>query len=49
MPIYAEYWVANELMKKGWDIQLIEGGRGSHDLLLPKENIRIGQVRHNQT
>ena len=39
MPIYSEYWVANELMKIGHDVEMIN--RRGYDLLLPEKNIRI--------
>lgn len=39
MPIYVEYWVANELAKRGHNVEVMN--RRSYDLLLPEENIRI--------
>lgn len=39
MPIYIEYWVANELAKHGHNVEVLN--RRSHDLLLPDKNIRI--------
>jgi len=36
---YSEYWVANELMKIGHDVEMIN--RRGYDLLLPEKNIRI--------
>lgn len=39
MPFYIEYWVANELMKIGYNVHIVN--RKSYDLLLPKENTRI--------
>ena len=39
MPIYAEYWVANELAKAGFNVEL--ANRRSFDILLPERNIRI--------
>jgi hypothetical protein len=39
MPIYIEYWVANELAKRGHTVEVMN--RRKYDLLLPNENIRI--------
>ena len=39
MPIYSEYWVANELMKIGHNVEVLN--RRSFDLLIPEKNIRI--------
>jgi hypothetical protein len=39
MPIYAEYWVANELAKRGHEVEVVS--RRSHDLFLPAKNLRI--------
>lgn len=39
MPIYAEYWVANELAKNGFEVEL--ANRRSFDILLPEKNLRI--------
>ena len=39
MPFYIEYWVANELAKRGYKVEIVN--RRSYDLLLPEENIRI--------
>jgi len=39
MPIYSEYWVANELTKIGYNVEVLS--RRSFDLLIPEKNIRI--------
>lgn len=39
MPIYVEYWAANELTKIGHNVEIIN--RRSYDLLIPEKNIRI--------
>lgn len=39
MPIYSEYWIANELMKFGYDIEMVS--RRGCDIILPEKNLRI--------
>jgi hypothetical protein len=39
MPIYAEYWVANELINQGHELEI--KNRSSFDILLTKNNLRI--------
>ncbi|MDH5483337.1 MAG: hypothetical protein OEY22_10770 [Candidatus Bathyarchaeota archaeon] len=39
MPIYIEYWVANELVKFGHNVQIVN--RRSFDILLPEKGVRI--------
>jgi hypothetical protein len=39
MPIYMEYWVANELSRRGHEVEVVN--RRSFDILLPESQIRI--------
>jgi hypothetical protein len=39
MPIYIEYWVANELAKRGHEVEVMN--RRRYDLLLHDKNVRI--------
>ena len=39
MPIYIEYWVANELVKFGYDAQIVN--RRSFDILLTEKGVKI--------
>jgi len=39
MPIYLEYWVANELAKRGHNVEVMN--RRSYDLLLPDKRLNI--------